>query len=82
MLLSSSPRKRQRELPWVTEEKSEPMMEQAGSSAFKGKSVDDVLSVAESTGVSKPPLVQSTHRVMAQVLGFKFRHYQVRRIRS
>jgi THO complex subunit 2 len=80
VLLSLSPWKGQRELPWVTEEKSEPMMEEAGSSKFKGKSLDDVLSVAESTGVSKPPLVQSTPRVMAQVLGFKFRHYQVRRI--
>jgi hypothetical protein len=35
VLLSSSPWKCQREPPWVTEEKSEPMMEQAGSSAFK-----------------------------------------------
>jgi THO complex subunit 2 len=81
VLLSLSPWKGQRELPWGTEEKSEPMMEEAGSSKFKGRSLDDVLSVAESTGVSKPPLVQSTPRVMAQVLGFKFRHYQVRRIR-
>jgi THO complex subunit 2 len=81
VLLSLSPWKGQRELPWATEEKSELMMDEAGSSKFKGKSLDDVLSVAESTGVSKPPLVQSTPRVMAQVLGFKFRHYQVRRIR-
>jgi THO complex subunit 2 len=54
--------------------------EEAGSSKFKGKSLDEVLSMAESMGRSKPPLVQSTPRVMAQVLGFKFRHYQVRRI--
>ena len=81
VLLSLSPWKGQRELPWVTEEKCEPMMEEAGSSKFKGKSLDDVLSVAESTGGSKPPLVQSAPRVMAQVLGFKFRHYQVRRLR-
>ena len=82
VLLSLSPWKGQRELPWVTEEKGEPMMEETGSSKFKGKCLDDVLTMAESTGVSKPPLVQSTPRVMAQVLGFKFRHYQVRRIRS
>ncbi len=81
VLLSLSPWKGQRELPWVIEEKSEPMEEEADSSKFKGKSLDEVLSMAESTGVSKPPLVQSTPRVMAQVLGFKFRYYQVRRIR-
>lgn len=81
VLLSLSPWKGQRELPWVIEENSEPMKEEAGSSKFKGKSLDDVLSMAESTGVSKPPLFQSTPRVMAQVLGFKFRHYQVRLVR-
>jgi len=79
VLLSLSPWKGQRDLPWVAEEKGESMMEEAGTSKFKGKSLDDVLSLAENTGVSKPPLVQSAPRVMAQVLGFKFRHYQVRR---
>jgi THO complex subunit 2 len=83
VLLSLSPWKGQREsLTWVIEEKSEPMKEEeAGPSKFKGKSLDEVLSMAESMGRSKPPLVQSTPRVMAQVLGFKFRHYQVRHIR-
>ena len=80
MLLSLSPWKGQRELPWVIEEKSDPMKEEAGSSKFKGRSLDNALSMAESTGVSKPPLIRSTPRVMAQVLGFISRHYQVRRI--
>ena len=80
VLLSLSPWKSQREsLTWVIEEKSEPMKEEADSSKFKGKSLDEILTMAESTGLSTPPLVQSA-RVMAQVLGFKFRHYQVRRI--
>ncbi len=81
MLLSLSPWKGQRELPWVIEEKGEPMKEEADTSKFKGKSLDEVLSMAESMSMSKPPLIQSAPRVMAQLLGFKFRHYQVRRIR-
>lgn len=81
-LLSLSPWKGQRDtLTWVMEEENEPMREEAGSSKFKGKSLDEVLSMAESTGLRKALPVQSTPRVMAQVLGFKFRHYQVRRLK-
>ena len=80
-LLSLSPWKGQRDtLTWVIDEKSEPMKEEGGVSKYKGKSLDEVLIMAESASQSKPPLPQSTPRVMAQVLGFKFRHYQVRRI--
>ena len=80
-LLSLSPWKGQRDtLTWVIDEKSEPMKEEGGSSKYKGKSLDEVLIMGESASLSKPPLPQSTPRVMAQVLGFKFRHYQVRRI--
>jgi hypothetical protein len=49
-------------------------------SKFQGKSLDESLAVAESPSLSKPPVVQSTPRLMAQVLGFKLRHYQVRRM--
>lgn len=64
---------------WINEEKAEPMKEEGGPSKYHGKSLDEILAMAESTGLSKPTTVQSTPRVMAQVLGFKFRHYQVRR---
>ena len=82
-LLSLSPWKGQRDtLTWVIEENTEPMNEEAGPSKYKAKSLDEVLSMAESASLSKPPIAQSTPRVMAQVLGFKFRHYQVRRIHA
>lgn len=80
VLLSLSPWKGQcGSLTWINEEKDEPMKEDATSSKYKGKSLDEVLNMAESTRLSKPLLVQSAPRVMTQVLGFKFRHYQVRR---
>jgi THO complex subunit 2 len=81
VLLSLSPWKGQCEsLVWINEEKAEPMKEEgAGPSKYQGKSLDEILAMAESTGLSKPRTVRSTPRVMAQVLGFKFRHYQVRR---
>ena len=79
-LLRLSPWKGQCEsLTWINEEKGEPMKEERCSSKFQGKSLDEILAMAEGTSLSKPPTVQSTPRVMAQVLGFKFRHYQVRR---
>jgi THO complex subunit 2 len=77
VLLSLSPWKGQcGSLAWINEEKSEPMKVEPGSSRFKDKSLDEILSMAED--MDAPP-GQSTPRVMAQVLGFKFRHYQVRR---
>ncbi|KAH9077515.1 transcription factor/nuclear export subunit protein 2-domain-containing protein [Lactarius deliciosus] len=63
-------------LAWINEEKSEPIKVEPGSSRFRGKSLDEILSMAGDTDLSKAPPVQSTPRVMAQVLGFKFRHYQ------
>ena len=78
VLLSLSPWKgRCESLTWINEERAEPMKEEGGPSKYQGKKLDEILAMAESTGLSKP--VQSTPRVMAQVLGFKFRHYQVRR---
>jgi THO complex subunit 2 len=81
VLLSLSPWKGQCEsLMWINEERSEPMNEEEGRpSMFQGKSLDEILAMAESPGLSKPPAIHSTPRLMAQVLGFKFRHYQVRR---
>jgi len=80
VLLSLSPWKGQCEsLTWINEETAEPMKEEDGPSKYQGKSLDEILAMAESTGLSKPRTVRSTPRVMAQVLGFKFRHYQVRR---
>jgi THO complex subunit 2 len=79
VLLSLSPWKGQcGSFTWINEERSEPMKEEDSTSKFSGKSLDEVLSMAESTYPSNTPPVQSTPRVMAQVLGFKFRHYQVR----
>jgi len=63
-------------LAWINEEESEPTKVEPGSSRYRDKSLDEILSMAEGT---KAPPVQSAPRVMAQVLGFKFRHYQVRR---
>ncbi|KAI0254213.1 transcription factor/nuclear export subunit protein 2-domain-containing protein [Lactifluus subvellereus] len=77
VLLSLSPWKGQcGSFTWINEERAEPMKEEDSTSKFKGKSLDEVLSMAESTDLSKTPPVHSTPRVMAQVLGFKFRHYQ------
>lgn len=84
VLLSLSPWKGQcGTLTWTNEEKDEPMKEEEdpSSSTYKGKSLDEILTMAEGAGLSKPSPVQSAPRVMAQVLGFKFRHYQVRRTR-
>jgi len=82
VLLSLSPWKGQcGSLTWINEERDEPMKEDGGPSKFQGKSLDEVLAMAETTGLSKSPAVQSTPRLMAQVLGFKFCHYQVRRTR-
>jgi THO complex subunit 2 len=79
VLLSLSPWKGQcGSLAWINEEKSDPSKVEPGSSRFKDKSLDEILSMAEDTDLSKAPPV-SVPRVMAQVLGFKFRHYQVRR---
>jgi THO complex subunit 2 len=79
VLLSLSPWKGQcGSFTWINEERGEPMKDEGGTSKFKGKNLDEVLNMAESTDRSQTPLVQSTPRVMAQVLGFKFRHYQVR----
>jgi THO complex subunit 2 len=81
VLLSLSPWKGQCEsLTWINEEKSEPMNEEGSVSKFQGKSLDEILAMAEGTALSNSPTIQSTPRVMAQVLGFKFRHYQVRRM--
>ena len=48
---------------------------------YRGKSLNEVLALAESsTGeVSPPPAANkgTNSRVLAQVLGFKFAHYQV-----
>ena len=78
VLLSLSPWKGQcGSFTWINEERVEPMKEEDSTSKFKGKSLDEVLSMAESTDLSRTTPVQSTPRVMAQVLGFKFRHYQV-----
>ena len=77
VLLSLSPWKGQcGNLAWINEERNEPTKVELGSSRFRDKSLDEVLSMAEDL---KPPPAQSAPRVMAQVLGFKFRHYQVRR---
>ena len=79
VLLSMSPWKGQcGSLAWINEEKSEATKVEPGYSRFKDKSLDEILSMAEETDFSKAPPV-SAPRVMAQVLGFKFRHYQVRR---
>ena len=79
MLLSLSPWKGQcGSLSWIDEEKNEPTKVEPGTSKFKDKSLDEILSMAENMDSNAPP-VQSAPRVMAQVLGFKFRHYQVRR---
>lgn len=49
---------------------------------YDGKDLDEVLALAEVN--SNPPLSSppkcGNNRVLAQVLGFKFRHYQVRAI--
>ena len=80
VLLSMSPWKGQcGNLAWINEEKSEPTRVELGSPRFRDKSLDEILSMAEDTDLLKAPPVQSAPRVMAQVLGFKFRHYQVRR---
>lgn len=49
-------------------------------SPYKGKTLDEVLSIAEGENSPKvlPTPKGSNPRVLAQVLGFKFRHYQVR----
>ena len=79
VLLSLSPWKGQcGNLSWIDEEKNEPTKVEPGTSKFKDKSLDEILSMAENMDSNAPP-VQSAPRVMAQVLGFKFRHYQVRR---
>ncbi|KAI9512728.1 transcription factor/nuclear export subunit protein 2-domain-containing protein [Russula earlei] len=77
VLFSLSPWKGQCEsLTWIHEDKGEPMKEETSSSKFKGKGLDEILHMAESTGLSNTPPPQSAPRVMTQVLGFKFRHYQ------
>ena len=49
---------------------------------YDGRDLDEVLALAEAN--SNPPLSSQPKcgntRVLAQVLGFKFRHYQVRAI--
>jgi THO complex subunit 2 len=80
VLFSLSPWKGQcGNFAWINEERGESMKEEDCTSKYKGRSLDEVLSMAESKDSSKTLPVQSTPRVMAQVLGFKFRHYQVRR---
>jgi THO complex subunit 2 len=80
VLLSLSPWKGQcGNLAWINEEKNEPTKVEPGTSRFKDKSLDEILSMAEDMDLSNAPPGQSVPRVMAQVLGFKFRHYQVRR---
>lgn len=55
---------------------------------YRGKDLDDVLKLAEAqAGVSQDPpppaaMGANNSRVLAQVLGFKFAHYQVYRSRT
>lgn len=77
--------------PWILHPKrsikrrgEETMAVEPDVDRFRGKSLDEVLSLAEDpSGVlgaaTLPPSSQgSNSRVLAQVLGFKFSHYQVR----
>ena len=46
---------------------------------FKGKTLDAVLTLAESNSIPSDANTRKTGpRVLAQVLGFKFNYYQVR----
>lgn len=47
------------------------------SNPYRGKSFDEVLQIAESAAVSTPITTETGSQVLAQVLGFKFAHYQV-----
>lgn len=52
---------------------------------YKGKNLDEVLQIAEENSVSgmrSTPSKSGGARVLAQVLGFKFSYYQVRRLAS
>lgn len=72
--------------PWAPEEFDvavDTPSEEAKGTAYTGKSLDDILRIAEDLsweGVKKqpPPMKDESGRVMAQILGFKFAHYQVR----
>lgn len=56
------------------------MDDEAKVSPYAGKTLDEVLTIAEGENAPRamPPPKGSNPRVLAQVLGFKFRHYQVR----
>ena len=74
--------------PWAASLKhsADPMIVESCSDLYRGKSLDDVLKIAEAqAGVSQdppPPAAMGANntRVLAQVLGFKLTHYQVRNL--
>ncbi|KAI0047273.1 hypothetical protein FA95DRAFT_1664524 [Auriscalpium vulgare] len=78
VLLSLSPWKGARsEFAWMDEERTGVAAHEAKD--FKGKTLDEVLMMMEGTrngGASFTAANSNNPRVMAQVLGFKFRHYQ------
>lgn len=59
----------------------EPMNVEPSPEQYRGKTLDEVLSITESNAGFHPPSANtangSNSRVLAQVLGFKFSHYQV-----
>ncbi|KZV72082.1 hypothetical protein PENSPDRAFT_733684 [Peniophora sp. CONT] len=81
-LLSHSPWKgNSSRLHWTSEvEAHEQPALAAAEGRYRGKSIDEVLLEAEGDRAPPPPPaedeVEPQARVMAQILGFKFRHYQ------
>ena len=78
-LLANSPWKgRNQQRDWSAP--SQPFADEE-SGLFRGKSLDEVLQIAEMRNAGSSSLSNREHtsrpKVLAQVLGFKFRHYQV-----
>ena len=73
--------------PWslhpqhLRKRKEDEMAVEPDPQRYRGKSLDEVLAMAESPdgNVNPPPTANkgTNSRVLAQVLGFKFTHYQV-----
>jgi THO complex subunit 2 len=71
--------------PWAPSLKRNPdsMAVESGADMYRGKDLDDILKLAEiQAGVGQEPhspaaMGANKSRVLAQVLGFKFAHYQV-----
>ncbi|KAI0312477.1 transcription factor/nuclear export subunit protein 2-domain-containing protein [Amylostereum chailletii] len=63
---------------WTTHEEGEPSVSPVESEQYRGKTLDEVLTLAEGSAARVPSTATPTPgaKVMAQVLGFKFRHYQ------